>query len=75
MDFGVVGQKADAEDNSFQGASKGEHQLLLQGSMGEKPGVSEGAVNPGDFPCVVTRTLHQKIKIFTCSSSEFRMTH
>lgn len=63
MDFGVVGQKADAEDNSFQGASKGEHQLLLQGSMGEKP-VSEGAVNPGDFPCVVIKHTASKGKNF-----------
>lgn len=55
MDFGVVGQRADGEDDSFQDASKWEPQLLLLGSMGEKPGVSvsEGSVNPGGFPYVV----------------------
>lgn len=52
MDFGV-GQRADAEGDSFQGVSKWEPQLLLLGSMEEKPGVSEGAENPGGFPCVV----------------------
>jgi len=39
----------DAEDDSFQGVSKRELQLLLLGSAGEKPafcrGVSEGAEN------------------------------